>query len=168
MAKNISLLGANYPDVPAVELPQTGGGTALFTDVSDTTSLVGNVERGKTFYGADGEKKTGTLQKGSVISEDIHPNNYHWVRPQEYPDLDALYDTIGDDESCVYLTYDLRKTPGVGWIGIYSYGATYYVERGHVENGTFVADESTQMSSYGYFRQALDSTNGDEIGRAHV
>ena len=25
MAKNITLLGADYPDVPAVKLPQTGG-----------------------------------------------------------------------------------------------------------------------------------------------
>ena len=34
MAKNISLLGADYPDVPAVQLPQTGGGTATFYDVT--------------------------------------------------------------------------------------------------------------------------------------
>ena len=33
MAKNITLMGANYPDVPAVTLPQTGGGTATFGDV---------------------------------------------------------------------------------------------------------------------------------------
>ena len=32
MAKNISLLGADYPDVPAVVLPQTGGGEAMFLD----------------------------------------------------------------------------------------------------------------------------------------
>lgn len=35
MAKNISLLGADYPGVPAVQLPQTGGGTATFYDISD-------------------------------------------------------------------------------------------------------------------------------------
>lgn len=32
MAKNITLMGADYPDVPAVQLPQTGGGTATFYD----------------------------------------------------------------------------------------------------------------------------------------
>ena len=32
MAKNISLLGADYPDVPAVVLPKTGGGSAIFVD----------------------------------------------------------------------------------------------------------------------------------------
>ena len=35
MAKNITLMGANYPNVPAVQLPQTGGGTATFYDLSE-------------------------------------------------------------------------------------------------------------------------------------
>lgn len=32
MAKNITLMGASYTDVPAVDLPVTGGGTARFRD----------------------------------------------------------------------------------------------------------------------------------------
>lgn len=32
MAQNITLLGASYPSVPAVDLPKTGGGTARFID----------------------------------------------------------------------------------------------------------------------------------------
>lgn len=39
MAKNISLLGADYPDVPAVDLPITGGGTARFVDADDFTPV---------------------------------------------------------------------------------------------------------------------------------
>ena len=35
MAKNITLMGANYPDVPAVDLPRTGGGTARFVDMDE-------------------------------------------------------------------------------------------------------------------------------------
>ena len=35
MAKNITLMGANYPDVPAVQLPITGGGVATFVDVDE-------------------------------------------------------------------------------------------------------------------------------------
>ena len=35
MAKNVTLLGANYPGVPAVTLPQTGGGTATFVDADE-------------------------------------------------------------------------------------------------------------------------------------
>ena len=32
MAQNITLMGANYTAVPAVQLPKTGGGTATFVD----------------------------------------------------------------------------------------------------------------------------------------
>ena len=39
MAKNISLMGADYPDVPAVQLPQTGGGTATFYDINVVDDL---------------------------------------------------------------------------------------------------------------------------------
>ena len=35
MAQNITLMGANYPDVPAVDLPKTGGGTARFVDLNE-------------------------------------------------------------------------------------------------------------------------------------
>ena len=54
MAKNITLLGASYPDVPAVVLPQTGGGTAKFMDTSVTTATAGDVVAGKKFIAADG------------------------------------------------------------------------------------------------------------------
>lgn len=37
MAQNITLLGADYPDVPAVTLPITGGGTATFSDTRSVT-----------------------------------------------------------------------------------------------------------------------------------
>lgn len=39
MAKNITLMGANYPDVPAVDLPKTGGGTARFYDINVVDNL---------------------------------------------------------------------------------------------------------------------------------
>lgn len=39
MAKNISLLGADYPDVPAVVLPKTGGGSAMFVDLDDMNDV---------------------------------------------------------------------------------------------------------------------------------
>lgn len=45
MAQNITLLGANYSDVPAVTLPITGGGTATF---SDTRSVTYNLSGGAT------------------------------------------------------------------------------------------------------------------------
>lgn len=37
MAQNITLMGASYSDVPSVELPKTGGGTAEFFDARSVT-----------------------------------------------------------------------------------------------------------------------------------
>lgn len=39
MAKNVTLMGANYSNVPAVQLPQTGGGTATFYDIQVIDNL---------------------------------------------------------------------------------------------------------------------------------
>lgn len=64
MSKNITLLGASYSDVPAVLLPQTGGGTALFTDVSPTTATDSDVLSGKVYFKADGTQSTGTGSGG--------------------------------------------------------------------------------------------------------
>lgn len=64
MAQNITLLGADYPAVPAVELPKTGGGTATFTDVTDTTAAAADVASGKYFYTSAGVKTEGTASGG--------------------------------------------------------------------------------------------------------
>ena len=68
MAQNVTIQGASYTDVPAVDLPKTGGGTARFTDVTGTTAVVGDVKIGKTIYLADGTEATGsaTMADASV------------------------------------------------------------------------------------------------------
>ena len=71
MAKNITLMGASYTDVPAVVLPQTGGGTASFTDVTDTTATASDVAEGKRFFAADGTEQTGTAVMGGGSDEDF-------------------------------------------------------------------------------------------------
>lgn len=68
MAQNITLLGASYSAVPAVNLPKTGGGTAKFTDVTDTTAAAGDVASGKYFYTADGTRTQGTSSGGSSMN----------------------------------------------------------------------------------------------------
>ena len=64
MAQNITLMGASYSDVPSVLLPKTGGGTASFTDVTDTTASANDVAAGKYFYTAAGVKTEGTSTGG--------------------------------------------------------------------------------------------------------
>ena len=60
MAQSISLWGAQYSDVPSVELPKTGGGTALFADPSPTTAVASDVAASKYFLNAQGELTLGT------------------------------------------------------------------------------------------------------------
>lgn len=64
MAKNITWLGASYSNVKDVELPQTGGGTATFSDASVTTAVAGDVAQGKIFLSADGTPTEGTSTGG--------------------------------------------------------------------------------------------------------
>lgn len=64
MAQNITLMGASYTAVPAVTLPKTGGGTAKFTDVTDTTATASDVATGKYFYTANGTRTAGTNSGG--------------------------------------------------------------------------------------------------------
>ena len=64
MSKNISLMGADYSNVPAVRLPVVGGGTADFTDVSDTTAVASDVASSKYFYTAQGVRTQGTASGG--------------------------------------------------------------------------------------------------------
>ena len=64
MAQNVTVAGASYSDVPSVVLPKTGGGTASFTDVTDTTAAASDVASGKYFYTAAGVKTEGTATGG--------------------------------------------------------------------------------------------------------
>ena len=67
MSQNITIMGASYSAVPAVTLPKTGGGTASFTDVTDTTAAAADVASGKYFYTAAGVRTAGTSSGGSSV-----------------------------------------------------------------------------------------------------
>lgn len=64
MAQDIKLLNATYFSVPAVQLPKSGGGSAIFTDVTDTTAGASDVAQGKYFYTASGVRTAGTGSGG--------------------------------------------------------------------------------------------------------
>lgn len=69
MSQNITLWGATYSAVPAVTLPKSGGGTATFTDVTDTTAAAADVATGKYFYTASGVRTQGTNSGGGGESK---------------------------------------------------------------------------------------------------
>lgn len=71
MAQNITLWGASYSNVPAVNLPKTGGGTARFDDCSVVTASASDVASGKIFVASDGTVTTGTNSGGGGGSSDV-------------------------------------------------------------------------------------------------
>ena len=71
MSKNVTLWGASYSNVPAITVPQTGGGTALFTDTSPTTATASDVRQGAVFFLSDGTQGTGTIANGNNLEYGI-------------------------------------------------------------------------------------------------
>ena len=69
MAQNVVINGVTYSDVPEVDIPKSGGGTAVFYDTSDADAGQGDVLSGKTYY-KDG-KKTGSMTNNGDTSGDI-------------------------------------------------------------------------------------------------
>lgn len=102
------------------------------------------------------------IHTGEDIQLNLDVGREEWARPSTWPDLDSI--VISDDFDGVYMTYDLSKTPGYGWIGIFcrlgKSGGTYNVERGHLENGVFVPEKTVEVTGGTYFREPLDESNG--------
>ena len=70
MAQNVTIAGASYLGVPRIEMPKTGGGTAVFVDTSDANAAAGDITKGKTAY-VGGTKITGTMANNGQISATI-------------------------------------------------------------------------------------------------
>lgn len=64
MAQNVVINGVQYNDCPEVDIPKVGGGTATFTDVTDTTAAAADVASGKYFYTAAGVRTQGSASGG--------------------------------------------------------------------------------------------------------
>ena len=60
MAQNVVINGVTYQDVPEVDIPVSGGGTAKFMDTSDANAVSGDMLSGKTGY-VNGQKVTGNI-----------------------------------------------------------------------------------------------------------
>ena len=66
MAQNVVINTVTYSNVPEVDIPKSGGGTAKFYDTASADISAGDVLSGKTAYGASGSVSGSMANNGST------------------------------------------------------------------------------------------------------
>lgn len=66
MAQNVIINSVTYQNVPEVDIPKSGGGTAKFYDTSSADITSEHVLTGKTAFGASGSVSGGMANNGST------------------------------------------------------------------------------------------------------
>ena len=66
MAQNVIINGVTYSNVPEVDIPKSGGGTAKFYDTSGADIAAGDVLTGKTAFGSSGSVSGSMANNGST------------------------------------------------------------------------------------------------------
>ena len=74
MAQNVIINGVTYSDVPEVDIPKAGGGTAKFFDSAGTNVAAANVLSGKSFIGPNGPD-SGTMPENGAVEGEIDTKN---------------------------------------------------------------------------------------------
>lgn len=80
MAQNVTIAGASYREVPAIDLPKAGGGTARFVDTSGDTVTPEVLAAGYSAHNAAGEEIIGKAEAKNVqavlATTDIKSTSY--------------------------------------------------------------------------------------------
>ena len=66
MAQNVIINGVTYSNVPEVDIPKSGGGTAKFFDTASANAAAADILTGKTAYGSSGSVSGSMANNGST------------------------------------------------------------------------------------------------------
>lgn len=66
MAQNVIINGVTYQNVPEVDIPKSGGGSAKFFDTASANIAQGDVLTGKTAFGSNGSVSGSMANNGST------------------------------------------------------------------------------------------------------
>ena len=69
MAQNVVINSVTYQNVPEVDIPKSGGGTAKFYDTASADISAGDVLSGKTAFGSSGSISGSMANNGSTSGE---------------------------------------------------------------------------------------------------
>lgn len=137
MAQNVIINGVTYSNVPSVEIPKQGGGTASFSDTTDATITGGGeLLSGVTAYG-NGTKYTGTIP--TKTSSDLTASGATVTAPAGYyasnasksvasgtvtapSTISGTSATVSTGSNTVTLTKSISVTPSVTTAGYVSSG----------------------------------------------
>ena len=66
MAQNVIINGVTYQNVPEVDIPKSGGGTAVFYDTSGADCVAADILSGKTAFGSSGSVSGSMVNNGAT------------------------------------------------------------------------------------------------------
>ena len=66
MAQNVIINGVTYQNVPEVDIPKSGGGTAKFYDTASADVTSADLLTGKTAFGSSGSVSGGMANNGKI------------------------------------------------------------------------------------------------------
>ena len=69
MAQNVIINSVTYQNVPEVDIPKSGGGTAKFYDTASADAAAGDILSGKVAFGASGSVSGNMANNGSTSGE---------------------------------------------------------------------------------------------------
>lgn len=151
MAKNIDFMGAIFPDVPSIRLPQQGGGLVSFDDTTDANATASDIAQGKTAY-VNGEKLVGTASGGSATIEALSVTaNGTYTAPSGvdgYSPVTVNVSGGGGATNFVTGTFTTSSAEGVGSVSIPYTGTGYPISCIVViEQGAYNQDISSWYNS---------------------
>ena len=101
MSKDITLLGADYPSVPAIQLPLTGGGTATFYDVDGSRTVNENGTYDVTTV-AQVVVNVGTpeitISASGSVTQELQPNTVYHFTSSAITDLTITFAGTGTEQ----------------------------------------------------------------------
>ena len=83
MAQNVVINGVTYSNVPEVDIPKSGGGTAKFYDASTADAAQGDILSGKKAFGSSGEI-TGSMANNGATGGTIGTKAGTYTIPAGY------------------------------------------------------------------------------------